>query len=78
MVKQHLATNFTFKLKKCFLSDFLNKSGFVILNYLQTQTISSVYDENSPTSCSRADSFKTTRINNLNKHIMAALAPASK
>ena len=51
MVKQHQATNFTFNLKKCFLGDFLNKSGFVILNYLQTQTISSVYDENSPTPC---------------------------
>lgn len=51
MVKQHQATDFTFKLKKCFLGDFLNKSGFVILNYLQTQTISSVYDENSPTPC---------------------------
>lgn len=51
MVKQHQATNFTFKLKKCFLGDFLNKSGFAILNYLQTQTISSVYDENSPTPC---------------------------
>lgn len=49
MVKQHQATNFTFNLKKCFLGDFLNKSGFVILNYLQT--ISSVYDENSPTPC---------------------------